>query len=84
MSKNKSKNNKPKFELEQSLLLRAHPVIPIKILPIHESGTQLKHDNSCYYAVDETLHKEEEKPSMIKKFITFFKFKWVISLTPYS
>lgn len=82
MVNNKSKDKKVK--ITQPLLLRVHPVIPIKILPIHESGTQLKHDNSCYYAVDETLHKEEEKPSMIKKFITFFKFKWVLPLTPYS
>ena len=40
MSNNKSKDNKLKCDLAQPLLSTAHPVIPIKILPIHESGSQ--------------------------------------------
>ena len=83
MSNNKSKDNKLKCDLAQPLLSTAHPVIPIKILPMHESGSQLHHENS-FYAVDKTQHKEEENPSMIKKFLSFFKFKWIFPLAPYS
>ena len=41
MSNNKSKDNKLKCELAQPLLSQAPPLIPLGILPMHESGGQL-------------------------------------------
>ena len=75
------KENNYKFarKLEQPLL---EPLF-IKTKPLHESGSQLKHNNDDY-VVNVSPKKEEETPGLIKKIFSYFKFKWIFPLTPYS
>ena len=86
MSNNKSKDNKLKCELAQPLLSQAPPLIPLGILPMHESGGQLQHKIRCVTSPKNAKQRpvQLEEESKIKKFLSFFKFKWIFPLAPYS